>query len=71
MARKPELKTLLRNARIDKGWTMQRVADAVGVTNACISNWEMGKSTPRDQNLTAVCKTLKVSVRHARELVGR
>ncbi len=71
MARKPQLNTILRNARLEKGWTMQRVADAVGVSNACISHWEMGKTIPREQNLTAVCKALKVSVRLAREIVAR
>ena len=54
-----------------RGWTLQRVADQVGVTNACISNWETGKSIPRAHNLTAVCKVLKLSVRHARELANR
>jgi len=71
MARKPQLNVLLRKARLSKGWTMQTVADAIGVTNACISNWEMGKSTPRPANLTAVCKTLRVPLRQARELAAQ
>jgi len=50
---------------------MQTVADATGVTNACISHWELGKSIPRPANLTAVCKVLKLPVRRMREVAAQ
>jgi transcriptional regulator with XRE-family HTH domain len=71
MVRKTQLHTLLRNARLAKGWTLLQVAEVVGVSDGCVSHWESGRSIPRDNNLTAVCKALKVSVRQAREIAAR
>ncbi|MSP05245.1 MAG: XRE family transcriptional regulator [Acetobacteraceae bacterium] len=71
MARKPQFNTMLRTARLKKGWTLQQLADAVGVTGAAIAHWEAGKNLPREAHLAAACKALKISARAARELVGR
>lgn len=67
---KPQLNTLLRTARIDKGWTLQRLADAIGVTGAAIAHWEAGKNRPRAAHLTAACKALKIPLKQARELAA-
>ncbi|MSO90970.1 MAG: XRE family transcriptional regulator [Acetobacteraceae bacterium] len=70
MARKPQLNTMLRAARLKKGLTLQQLADAIGVTGAAIAHWEAGKNRPREAHLAAACKALKISVRNARELAG-
>ena len=33
-------------ARKGKGWTQARMADALGITKACVSVWEHGRSEP-------------------------
>ena len=71
MARKPQppqLNSVLRAARQEKGWTLQRLADAIGVTGAAIAHWEAGKNRPRAAHLTAVCKALKLPLKQTREL---
>ena len=71
MARKPlppQLNSVLRAARLEKGWTLQRLADAIGVTGAAIAHWEAGKNRPRAAHLTAVCKALKLPLKQTREL---
>ena len=71
MARKPQppqLNSVLRTARLEKGWTLQRLADAIGVTGAAIAHWEAGKNRPRAAHLTAVCKALKLPLKQTREL---
>lgn len=71
MARKPQLNTMLRTARLEKGWTLQQLADAIGVTGAAIAHWEAGKNRPREAHLTAACKALKIPLKQARELAGQ
>lgn len=71
MARKPQLNTMLRSARLEKGWTLQRLADAIGVTGAAIAHWEAGKNRPRAAHLTAACKALKIPLKQARELAAQ
>lgn len=42
--------TIGENIRIMRealGWSQERLADAVGVTRPCISQWESGFSAPR------------------------
>ena len=71
MARKPQppqLNSKLRTARLEKGYTLQRLADAIGVTGAAIAHWEAGKNRPRAAHLTAVCKALKLPLKQTREL---
>lgn len=36
----------LRQLRKEKSFTLQQVADALGVTRACVSKWETGCSQP-------------------------
>ena len=36
----------LRAARVNKGYTQQEAADAIGTTKDIISNWERGVSFP-------------------------
>ncbi|HTW69466.1 MAG TPA: helix-turn-helix transcriptional regulator [Acetobacteraceae bacterium] len=71
MAKKPSLSTHLRDARLKRGLSVAEVAERAGVSVASIYLWETGKTQPRDANLTAVCKALKLPVRAAREMVAR
>ncbi|HUB47809.1 MAG TPA: helix-turn-helix transcriptional regulator [Acetobacteraceae bacterium] len=71
MAKKPSLSTHLRDARIKRGLSVAEVADRAGVSVASIYLWETGKTQPRDANLTAVCKALKLPIRAARDMVAR
>ena len=48
--------------------SVSEVAERVGVTSPCVYFWEMGRTRPRDANLVALCKTLKLPVRATRDL---
>jgi transcriptional regulator with XRE-family HTH domain len=54
---------LLRDARIKRGLSVAEVAEQVGVSQASIYFWENDRVRPRDANLTALCKVLKLPVR--------
>lgn len=41
--------------------TQQQLADQVGVTKAAVSDWELGKSTPRQGYQVAVAKSLSTT----------
>jgi transcriptional regulator with XRE-family HTH domain len=44
----------LRELRKEKSFTLQQVADALGVTRACVSKWETGRSQPDLVSLDAI-----------------
>jgi len=50
----------LRLARESKGWTKQRVAEAVGVTPAAVSQYENGRSRPGSQVVAKLALALGV-----------
>ena len=68
LAKKPTLSRHLRDARIRRGLSVAEVADRAGVSVASVYLWETGKTHPRDANLSALCKVLKLPVRATREL---
>ena len=70
MAKKPSLSSHLRDARIKRGLSVAEVAERAGVSVASIYLWETGKTHPRDANLSAVCKVLKLPIRAAREMAA-
>ncbi len=70
MARKPTLSTHLRDARLKRGLSVAEVAEGAGVSAASIYLWETGKHTPRDANLTALCKALKLPIKATREMAA-
>lgn len=63
LPRKPSLSRLLRDARIKRGLSVLEVAEMVGVSRPCVYSWEAGRTRPRDANLNALCKTLKLPIR--------
>jgi transcriptional regulator with XRE-family HTH domain len=70
MPRKPNLSRLLRDARIKRRLSVLEVAEMVGVSGPCVYFWEMGRTRPREANLTALCKVLKLPIRATRELAA-
>jgi DNA-binding XRE family transcriptional regulator len=70
LPRKPSLSHLLRNARIERGLTVATVAEQIGVSTVAIYLWEMGRNKPRAENLTALCKVLKLPVRATKAMAA-
>jgi transcriptional regulator with XRE-family HTH domain len=50
--------------------SVAEVAEQAGVSVASIYLWETGKTHPRDANLSALCKVLKLPIRATRELAA-
>jgi transcriptional regulator with XRE-family HTH domain len=70
LARKPSLARYLRDARIKRGLSVTEVAGQVGVSTASIYFWETDHCRPRDANLVALCKTLRLPIRATREIAA-
>jgi len=70
MARKPGLSAHLRDARLKRGPSVAEVAEGAGVSAASIYLWETGETHPRDANLTALCKVLRLPIRATREMAA-
>jgi len=60
----------LRNARIQRGLSVAEVAEQVGVSTASIYFWENDHCRPRDANLSALCKVLRLPVRAAKAMAA-
>jgi DNA-binding XRE family transcriptional regulator len=60
----------LRDARIKRGLSSAEVADLVGVSPASVYFWETDHCRPRDHNLTALCRALRLPIRATREMAG-
>lgn len=52
----------LAAARKEKGLTQQALADAVGVTQVAVANWEHGRRSPSIANLRKVADALGIPV---------
>jgi transcriptional regulator with XRE-family HTH domain len=70
MAKKPTLSSHLRDARLKRGLSVAEVAENTGVSVASIYLWETGRARPRDANLTALCKALKLPIRATKEMAA-
>jgi DNA-binding XRE family transcriptional regulator len=46
------------------------VADLIGVSSASIYFWETDHCRPRDANLAALCRVLKLPIRATRVMAG-
>jgi transcriptional regulator with XRE-family HTH domain len=71
LAKRVSLSSQLKTARVKRGLSVADVAERIGVTAPAVYLWEMGRNQPRDDNLTALCKLLKLPIRATRELVAR
>jgi transcriptional regulator with XRE-family HTH domain len=70
LPRQPNFARYLRNARIERGLTQAEVARQVGVSVVSIYLWETGKTRPRAENLSALCKVLKLPVRATKAMAA-
>lgn len=70
MPRKPSLSRYLRDARIKRGLSVAEVAEQVGVSQSSIYFWETDYCRPRDANLSALCKVLKLPVRATKAMAA-
>ena len=70
MARKPSFSNLIRSTRQKRGLSVVEVAERIGVSIASIYVWETDRGRPRDANLSALCKVLKLPIRATRELAA-
>jgi transcriptional regulator with XRE-family HTH domain len=70
LPRKPSLSCHLRDARIKRRLSVAEVAEQVGVSQSSIYFWETDHCRPRDRNLNALCKVLKLPVRATREMAA-
>jgi transcriptional regulator with XRE-family HTH domain len=70
LPRKPILSQHLRNARIKRGLSVAFVAETVGVSTVAIYLWELGRNKPRAENLSALCRVLKLPVRATKAMAA-
>ena len=70
MARKPNFARYLRDARIKRRLSVAELAEQVGVSQTSIYFWETAHCRPRDANLGALCKVLKLPIRATRAMAG-
>ena len=70
MPRKPSLARYLHEARIKRQLSVAEVAEQVGVSTASIYFWENDRVRPRDQNLSALCRVLKLPIRATLAMAG-
>jgi transcriptional regulator with XRE-family HTH domain len=70
LPRKPNFARYLRDARIKRGLSVVEVADEVGVSAMSIYLWENDRVRPRDANLSALCKVLRLPIRATREMAA-
>lgn len=56
-----DLGTTIKRARERKRWTQQQLADAVGVSQKTIDNWENSRTAPRS-SLGAIEQALNVNL---------
>lgn len=60
----------LRDARIRRGLSVVEVAEQVGVSTASIYFWETDHCRPRDANLSALCKVLRLPIKATRAMAA-
>jgi transcriptional regulator with XRE-family HTH domain len=70
MARKPNFGQFIRSTRQQRGLSVVEVAEQVGVSTAALYMWETDRGRPRDDNLSALCKVLKLPIRATKELAA-
>ncbi len=57
-----EIKDIIRNKRIERGYTMKELANLVGVSEATVSRWESGHlSTMKHTKIAILANALGIS----------
>jgi transcriptional regulator with XRE-family HTH domain len=70
LAKKTSLEDLLHDTRVRKGLSVQELSSQIGVTINTVYAWETGRSRPRENNLKALCRVLKLPIRSTLELIA-
>ena len=70
MPRKTSFGTYLRKARLKQKLRVRDVAAQMDVGDAAIYRWETDNRRPKDANLTALCKVLKLPVRATKAMAA-
>jgi len=70
MVRKPSFSQMIRDTRRKRGLSVADVAERAGVSVASIYIWETDRGRPRDSNLSALCKVLKLPIRATKEMAA-
>ena len=70
MPRKISFARYIRNARIERGLSVAEVAERAGVSQSSIYFWETDRVRPRDANLSALCKALRLPIRATKEMAA-
>jgi transcriptional regulator with XRE-family HTH domain len=53
----------IRRARLEKGWSLDQFAKALGLSKVSVWQWEQGSARPRTSRLTQVAQVLGISLR--------
>ena len=69
MPRKPNFAQHIRDARIKRKLSVE-VADQMGVSQSAVYLWETDRCRPRDANLSALSKVLKLPVRATKAMAA-
>ena len=51
----------IRELRKEKGWTIEEMAEKLGVSVGIVSEWERGLKEPRSSNRESICRIFEVS----------
>jgi transcriptional regulator with XRE-family HTH domain len=70
LARKQDFARYLRHAQIKRGLSVAEVAGQVGVSQASTYFWENDRVRSRDENLSALCKVLKLPIKATQEMAA-
>jgi ribosome-binding protein aMBF1 (putative translation factor) len=54
----PAFMAAIRKARVEKEWDCTELGKKIGVSEATINNWEVGRYTPSEENRVKVLKVL-------------
>jgi transcriptional regulator with XRE-family HTH domain len=70
LPRKISFASHLRDARMRRGLSAADVAEQVGVSTASIYFWENDHCRPRDANLSALCKVLRLPIKATKAMAA-
>jgi transcriptional regulator with XRE-family HTH domain len=59
-----QIGTRIRDARQDRGWTQERLAEAVGVSRSAVAQWETGRAGQLTGHLSRIAEVLDVGIEH-------
>ena len=59
-----EFKDIVRNLRIEKGWSQQELADKLGVNKMSVSQYELGKRKPSFDKIEALAEIFHVDMNY-------